>query len=195
MKTEAYPHSHLKKNTQFRLPDFSARGIDDIDFSKLRDLGAQHIMFDLDLTIRRKRAAKLEAEVITLLGTLAKHYKFKTLSLLTNNTHGLTVFGDSIGARIFQPFWQGYRLLRKPSVLFFKAALESLGAPAAHSVMIGDKLQKDIVGANRAGMITVKVNPRGSDYWYDKLLLTRYRDSRSLKQARAALARGIRSTS
>jgi HAD superfamily hydrolase (TIGR01662 family) len=46
---------------------------------------------------------------------------------------------------------------RKPSPRLFTAALTSLGARAAHTVFVGDRLREDIVGASRAGMRTVLV--------------------------------------
>jgi len=46
---------------------------------------------------------------------------------------------------------------RKPSPRLFTAALASLGASAAHTVFVGDRMREDIVGASRAGMRTVLV--------------------------------------
>jgi HAD superfamily hydrolase (TIGR01662 family) len=46
---------------------------------------------------------------------------------------------------------------RKPSPRLFAAALASLGASAAHTVFVGDRMREDIAGAARVGMRTVLV--------------------------------------
>jgi putative hydrolase of the HAD superfamily len=49
--------------------------------------------------------------------------------------------------------------IMKPNVAIFEYALQKTGAQAHHSVMIGDTLDADILGANNAGMDTVYFNP------------------------------------
>jgi putative hydrolase of the HAD superfamily len=46
---------------------------------------------------------------------------------------------------------------RKPSPRIFAAALVALGADAATTVFVGDRLREDITGAHGAGMRTVLV--------------------------------------
>ena len=48
-------------------------------------------------------------------------------------------------------------ILGKPNAAFFEAALELLGAPARDSVMIGDDLEADVLGAAASGMRAVLV--------------------------------------
>lgn len=45
---------------------------------------------------------------------------------------------------------------RKPHPSIFRAALEQLGVPAERAIFVGDRLDKDIVGARAVGMITVQ---------------------------------------
>lgn len=49
------------------------------------------------------------------------------------------------------------RVMGKPHAPIFLAALEHLGTPAAHTLMIGDRLDTDILGAQQAGLKTVLV--------------------------------------
>jgi HAD superfamily hydrolase (TIGR01662 family) len=48
--------------------------------------------------------------------------------------------------------------VEKPDPRMFQAALEKLQLPAREAAMIGDDLEKDILGAQRLGMTTILVN-------------------------------------
>jgi ribonucleotide monophosphatase NagD (HAD superfamily) len=48
-------------------------------------------------------------------------------------------------------------VLGKPSGAFFAAALSSLGAGRSEAVMVGDDLEADVLGAQRAGITGVLV--------------------------------------
>jgi HAD superfamily hydrolase (TIGR01549 family) len=50
---------------------------------------------------------------------------------------------------------------RKPNVRIFQAALEAAGLEAKHAFFVGDSLRADILGANRAGLISVLKDPHG----------------------------------
>ena len=45
----------------------------------------------------------------------------------------------------------------KPSVDFFKLALDDLGVPAVEAIMVGDDIEADIGGAQDAGLVAVQV--------------------------------------
>jgi putative hydrolase of the HAD superfamily len=47
----------------------------------------------------------------------------------------------------------------KPHLAIFEFALRTAGAEATSSIMIGDTLDADIEGGNKAGMDTVYFNP------------------------------------
>ena len=49
------------------------------------------------------------------------------------------------------------QLFGKPDPAFFAAALEQLGTPKARTAMIGDRYETDILGAARAGLVTIAV--------------------------------------
>ena len=89
-------------------------------------------------------------------------------------------YGIPLQAHIFQPFWRGLRLIRKPNQAFYSRILTELRADPKKCVMIGDKLRADVYGGNRAGMFTILVKPNGSDYWYDRILFTRMREHRTI---------------
>jgi putative hydrolase of the HAD superfamily len=52
--------------------------------------------------------------------------------------------------------------VRKPDARIFRAALDRLGVPAERTVMVGDNLEADIVGARRVGMRTILLTRPGA---------------------------------
>jgi HAD superfamily hydrolase (TIGR01549 family) len=51
----------------------------------------------------------------------------------------------------------------KPDPLLFAHACRVLGGAPAHAAMVGDRYERDIVGAREAGLYTVWLNVRGED--------------------------------
>lgn len=165
------------------IPDFFADSITDVDFGLLHKIGLRHVFLDVDQTLRRAYSSSLEAEVIDFFVDLKKKNWFESITLVSNNNFNLSHYSEPLGAVVFQPFWSKRRMVRKPNPEFYEHVLKQLDIKPGQTVMIGDKVKFDIAGAKRVGLYTVLVNPRGRDYWYDLLLLSRFRDRRSLKAA------------
>ena len=70
---------------------------------------------------------------------------------------GLVPGCGSIVAAIATASGQLPTVIGKPEPLILQMALERLGADPAHAVMIGDRLDTDVVAGARAGMLTVLV--------------------------------------
>ena len=179
---KAYRHSIQRKHKkEFFIPDFTATGILDIDFSKLKEKGIQHLLIDLDLTLRKKRIYSLDPDIEDFLLENMQRHKFRSLSIASNNMTPLGRYARPLHAHVFQPYFLGLKLIRKPNALFFQRILATIHASAHECVMIGDKLKGDVFGGNMAGMKTVLVEPRGNDYWYDKILRTRHREQKAMQ--------------
>lgn len=163
------------------VPDFTADHILDVNFSKLYSLGIRHILIDLDLTLKKKMSRKLEPKVNDFLIHNFKKYKFESISIASNNILNLERYSVPLQAHLFQPFWRGIRFIRKPNQAFYERILKEIRADPKKCVMIGDKLHGDVFGANRMGMMSVLVKPNGKDYWFDKILLTRMREHRTIE--------------
>ncbi len=190
MKAEAHAHFRDKKIAPHHLPDFSAKSVLDIDFIKLQSLGIKHVLFDLDLTIRRPRADYIEAEIIAYLVDLRDGGVIKSLNLATNNmSSNLDRFSKPLGARVFQPFYRYGIIMRKPSKRYFMKIIDALDAKPHEIAMVGDKVMFDVKGGNKAGMLTILVDPQGDDLFHDKLLFIRPRERRLLKAARKLAAK------
>jgi HAD superfamily phosphatase (TIGR01668 family) len=162
------------------VPDFTADSVLDVDYKALKELGVKHLLIDLDLTLRKKMTRKLEPATITFLTSMMKNHGFASLNIASNNMLDLSGYASSIQAKVFQPYWRHGWIVRKPNKLFFGRILKTLKAKPSECVMIGDKLHGDIYGGNVSGLHTVLVKPKGHDYWYDRLLLTRFRERRRL---------------
>lgn len=188
MKLESTSKSSSEHPTSRYLPNFSVTSVLNIDFAELKRIGVTHVLFDLDLTLRKRRAPYIEAEIITYLVDQQKVGTFKTLSLATNNIHDVSAFSKPLGARVFQPFYAKGRLVHKPHRLFFERIISELGVEPAQIAMIGDKLKYDVAPANDAGMVTILIDPIDKDNFFDKVRFLRMREKRLLKKARASLA-------
>lgn len=163
-------------------PDYFADGVLDVDFAKLKNLGIKHIVIDLDLTLKRKLQWQLEKEIVAYLKGAMKKHGFKSISIATNNMLNVERYGRALDANIFQPFWGGKWLIRKPNKHYFEKIFRYLKAKPNECVIIGDKLKSDIYGGNMNGMLTVLVKAKGQDYWYDLIMFTRLREDRLLSR-------------
>jgi len=194
MKAEAYSPYKQKLEIPVQLPDFVADSVLDIDFTQLYAVGIKHLLFDLDATLRRRRSKALEPEVIAHLTKLPGKVSFSSINLVSNNWRNYTYnlrslkrYSIPLKAHVFRPYFERGRLVRKPSPRFFQHVLRELQAKPNETVMIGDKLRADIIGANKAGLYTIYVKRYGKDNLYDRVMLTRYRETKLLKKVRATL--------
>lgn len=194
MRPIGYNHKSDKRQISPYLPDFYAESIFDIDFELLHQLGIRHVLLDLDQTLRQAYSRKLENDVIDFFAQLQQKRLFESINIVSNNSRNLRRYAEPIGAAIFQPFWHKKRFVRKPSKLFYDRVLKKLNVNPKSAVMIGDKIRNDVFGANRAGVLSVLVNPFGRDYWFDQILLARLRDKRSFQSALQSKSQHSRST-
>jgi len=149
-------------------------------------MGVKHALFDLDLTIRKPRAAEIEANIIAYLVEQRNSGTIESLSLATNNMkRDISQFSEPLGAHVFQPFYSKGRLVRKPHKQYFERIIRALNVKPQEIVMIGDKAGFDVAGGNQVGMHTILLEPQGKDLLHDRILLIRTFDNWLLKRARA----------
>ena len=118
-------------------PEKYFRRVSDVDISAdLLDKGIRAVLLDIDNTIR-SRETHLVPEGVAAWMTEAQQRGLK-LCLLSNNWH----------AKACKPLPFGYI-----------AALAKLGAKARETVLIGDILFTDVLGANLAGLRGYLVEP------------------------------------
>jgi HAD superfamily phosphatase (TIGR01668 family) len=130
-----------------------AQSLFDIDFDRLLREGKQAVIFDLDRTLGCRRPRNLAHRVLALLAELEK--KGFKIGVLTNRRR---VDGDAVIERLNN----SYPLIHtaaKPRKSGFLAMLLELGTSPQQTVMVGDRLLTDILGANRVGIYSIKIFP------------------------------------
>ncbi len=133
------------------LPDAYARGLAEISLDRLAQMGVRGIIVDLDNTLVAYGAASVEPEIAGWVGgALARGFR---VVLVSNN------WGDRVanfGAQIGVP---AVPSAMKPLPLAFLRALRVLGTPRAATVVVGDQLFTDILGAKLLGMRAILTEP------------------------------------
>lgn len=171
------------------VPDYIAPDIFSVDFARLHDAGKTHVLTDLDLTIRKAYAPTLDAATIDHLNGLRIAGVIDSITIASNNHTSLRAFSEPLGARVFQPFKHDGDTVKKPDQRFFTRILEELGIAPENAVMLGDRYELDVIGARKAGITSVLLDPLGNDYVVDRLTGVRRRDQAALHSAQIAHAR------
>jgi HAD superfamily phosphatase (TIGR01668 family) len=123
----------------------------DLEHSKLREIGIKGIIFDLDNTIIPWDSQHMSIEMIEWLKSLiAKGFK---ICLLSNNMDKRVkniaeIFGIPFVSRAYKPAKSGFR-----------NAVAVMDLSANQVAVVGDQLFTDILGGNRAGLVTIWVKP------------------------------------
>jgi hypothetical protein len=120
----------------------------------LRERGVTLLLSDLDFTLAEKKTRRPDRPLRDWIAALrAAGIDFMIVS---NNRSGrrVTDFCADLGVA-----YQGRA--GKPSPRGLLAAMARAGADRDHTAMVGDKLLTDVLAANRAGVLSLMVEPRG----------------------------------
>lgn len=133
-------------------PNMYQKGIRDINYKKLKELGIKCLIFDLDNTIALIDQHMITDETKKLLTGLKKDFKIVIIS--NNVTSRVKSYADYLQcdfvANALKPLSKGYRKIKK-----------KYGFKKEEMCMIGDQIVTDIYGGNRYGMFTILVDPLG----------------------------------
>ncbi len=133
------------------LPDAYARGLAEISLERLAQTGVRGIIVDLDNTLVAYRAASIEPEITGWVrAALARGFR---VVLVSNNwSDRVATFGALIGV-------PSVPSAMKPLPLAFLRALRVLGTPRTATVVVGDQLFTDVLGAKLLGMRAILTEP------------------------------------
>ncbi|MBQ6986093.1 MAG: YqeG family HAD IIIA-type phosphatase [Oscillibacter sp.] len=120
----------------------------------LAGLGVTLLLSDLDFTLAPKRVRRPDERLRGWIANLHAHGI--TLMIVSNNRSGRRV--REFCAELGVPY-QGHA--GKPSTRGIRAAMSRAGASRDNTAMLGDKLLTDVLAANRAGVLSLMVEPCG----------------------------------
>lgn len=130
-------------------PSARARSVFHIDYQKLYALGYRGIIFDIDNTLVH-HGEDSTPEVDALLGHI-QSIGFRTMMLSNNGVDRIERFLRNIDS----PYISN---ADKPRPDNYYLALERLRLDAEQTVVIGDQIFTDILGANRSGIDSILVD-------------------------------------
>lgn len=120
----------------------------------LSDMGVTLLLSDLDFTLAPKRVRRPDDSLRAWIDALQRHGI--TFMIVSNNRSGRRV--REFCAELGVPY-QGHA--NKPSRRGIRAAMSRVDASPEHTAMLGDKLLTDVLAANRAGVLSLMVEPCG----------------------------------
>ncbi len=135
-------------------PNLYVGSLHHIDFSHLKGIGVEGIVFDIDNTVTMWGSTEIPATTRKWLED-AKTHGFR-VCLLSNNRKNRI---DDISRMLDIPSAKGF----KPLGSAFRSALCLLGTLPQETAIIGDQIFTDILGGNRAGLYTILVQPMSTN--------------------------------
>ncbi|MEC4558958.1 MAG: YqeG family HAD IIIA-type phosphatase ['Conium maculatum' witches'-broom phytoplasma] len=134
------------------LPEFYYDSFLDIPYDDLAKKGVKALFFDLDNTLLENKQNALSEENKQFLQQMQPLFKIVILSNASKKRLATVLKSDFdyIPLTFFR---------KKPSSWGFLKALEQFNVSAEETVMIGDQLRTDILGANKMKITSILVKP------------------------------------
>lgn len=132
-------------------PDEYLTSVLAVDLDELQRSGVTTVLLDLDNTILSRERAELTPEYAAWCKSLVDH-GFKVCILSNNHTKAVSARAQTVGFRFVCN-------AVKPVPIGYIRALKMMGSKRKETVMIGDQLFTDILGANVLGMRSIMVLP------------------------------------
>lgn len=146
---------HLILKIKNAIPDYQLNSLHEIQ-GILEKLDIEAIIFDIDQTIVPFGETTIPEEIQKLIRSLQPKYR---ICFLSNFPHT----EDRIKRiRAIERQLETHAIFserRKPSPAAFRLALEYLESEPAKTLMVGDRVLTDIIGANQLGLKAVLVAP------------------------------------
>jgi HAD superfamily phosphatase (TIGR01668 family) len=146
-----------------------------------KELGKPFVILDVDNTLVATRTRLISVETVEFFKDLRAKGIIKDMCLLSNGGIRKTRQNARLAylADILQAHHIGvFGLEMKPAAHGFLEAMKHMGSTPETTVMVGDQLYTDILGANQLGIYTVCVRPFSRDHfltWPKRILEKRHR--------------------
>ena len=132
------------------IPDMYQKDIFTIPYQKLKEMGYQLLIFDLDNTIGSIKEKNCNLETINFLNQLSKDF----LIVIASNSHKKRVqsFCRNLKCKY-------YSLSLKPTLKVLRKIKKDYNIDYQKMVIIGDQVVTDILVGNRKKILTILVDP------------------------------------
>ncbi len=139
-----------KQATCLVIPKSYVKNIYEINYKKLKNLGIQNLIFDIDNTIMPVNNIEVTQNLKTFFNELKKDF---TICLVSNN-----------GEDRVNPVKKDLNVLaianaKKPSKETYDEIVKLLNVTKNNTAIIGDQMLSDIVFGNQFGLYTILVEP------------------------------------
>jgi HAD superfamily phosphatase (TIGR01668 family) len=144
-------------------PHLRVESVLDLDLDRLRQLGLDSLLLDVDCTLKSYRSESVSDEVRAWLDEL----RVAGVGLcLVSNGLGRRVGG--LAEKLDLPF---IAKAGKPLPFGCRAAIRKLGCDRRRTAMVGDQLFADVMAARLAGMTSILVTPirPEEEPWFTRL--------------------------
>lgn len=132
-------------------PDLRYKTINDIEIELLVKKGIKFAILDIDNTLVPYTMKKPNEYAISFLNKLKDNgIEFSFVS--NNHKERIETFNKEINA-------VGVYNAKKPLLYGINKAMKKMGSDCKNTVLIGDQVFTDMLGGNRAGMLTILVEP------------------------------------
>lgn len=136
------------------IPDWVVQDYSLVTVQRLRQQGVRLLLTDLDYTLAPKSVAVADASV----ADWVKEMQTAGIEVVVVSNNRNPARGPL--------FCESLHLLcidhaNKPNPRSFRRAMEYAGCTPQETVMLGDKLLTDVLGAHRAGIPVIMVEPKG----------------------------------
>lgn len=122
-----------------------------LDLAELERLGYRALLFDVDNTITTWNSPDIAPEVVAWFAALADS-SLQGCIISNNSAERLRPLAEQLGLQFVSK-------ARKPLPVGYRRAMRLLGVEKRQTLMIGDQLLTDILGANLAGVDSVLLKP------------------------------------
>jgi len=153
----------LEKNLDILRPSMVRKSVADIDFKELHQYGLTRIVFDLDGTLAPNMSDKYDENVIYHILEAQANLWIEDLCIVSNCgvfffEKRVERFAKLLDAKYHACKWPNPM---KPDVAALMPALDKIGGTDKNAVIVGDQLEKDILGGNSLDIHTILVQTIG----------------------------------
>jgi len=145
------------------VPKLYVDSIFDIDLYKIKDMGIDNLIVDIDNTLVAWDKKTAPESVIKWFDKVRS--AGLNICLVSNNTEDRVVkFTENIKI-------QAFHKARKPFKTTFYKAMNHMNSTKENTAVVGDQIFTDVLGGNRVGLYTILVVPIVSkEYWWTEIV-------------------------